>query len=65
MAMDNTLLLGNCPIETPISSGFPIARFDYRRVTEVGDVITMKGFELEMSAMSFLNPSGDPLKGFK
>ena len=33
MAMELTLFKGDFPIETPISSGFPIARFDYRRVT--------------------------------
>ena len=32
MAMENTLLIGGFPIETPISSGFPIATFDYRKV---------------------------------
>ena len=32
MAMENTLLIGGGPIETPISSGFPIATFDYRKV---------------------------------
>ena len=30
--MENTLFIGDFPIETPISSGFPIATFDYRRV---------------------------------
>jgi hypothetical protein len=34
MAMENTLFIGYFPIETPISSGFPIAT-DYRRVTPV------------------------------
>ena len=32
MAMENTLLMGDFPIETPISSEFPIAMFDYQRV---------------------------------
>ena len=34
MAMENTLFIGYFPIETTISSGFPIAT-DYRRVTPV------------------------------
>jgi hypothetical protein len=32
MAMENTLFIGDFPIETLISSGFPIATFDYRRI---------------------------------
>ena len=28
MAMENTLFISDCPIEAPISSGFPIATFD-------------------------------------
>ena len=28
MAMENTLFIGDFPIETPISSGFPIAAFE-------------------------------------
>ena len=34
MAMENTLFIGDVPIETPIPSGFPFAMFDYRRVIE-------------------------------
>jgi hypothetical protein len=33
MAMENALFIGEFPIETPISSGFPLATFDYRRVS--------------------------------
>ena len=33
MAMESTLFIGDFPIETTISSGFPIATFDYRRVS--------------------------------
>ena len=32
MATENTLFTGDFPIETPISSGFPGAMFDYRMV---------------------------------
>ena len=32
MAMENTQLIGDFPIETPLASGFPLATFDYRRV---------------------------------
>ena len=34
MAMEDTLFIGDSAIETPISSGFPIATFDYRRVVD-------------------------------
>ena len=34
MAMENTHFFGTFPIETPISSGFPIATFDYWRVSQ-------------------------------
>jgi len=35
MAIENTLFIGYFPIETPISSGCPIATFDYRRVPQM------------------------------
>ena len=35
MAMENTLVICDVSIETLISSGFPIAMFDYRRVMVV------------------------------
>ena len=35
MAMEDAIFIGYFPIEIPISSGFPIATFDYRRVYNV------------------------------
>ena len=50
--LENTLLIGDFPIETPISSGFPIATFDYRRVIKHGNEQNhsfMKDFPAEAS----------------
>ena len=35
MAMEDTVYIGDFPIESPISSGFPIATFDYQRVNAI------------------------------
>ena len=37
MAMENTLFIGDFPIEPHISSEFPTATFDYDRVTMEND----------------------------
>ena len=37
MAMENTLFIGDVPIETPMSSGFLVATLDYQRVHLRGD----------------------------
>ena len=37
MAMEHALFIDDFPIETPIPSGFPIARFDQRRVSDISD----------------------------
>ena len=34
-AMDDRLFIGDLPIATPISSGFPVATFHYQRVSYV------------------------------
>ena len=33
MAMEDKLFIDVFPLETPISGGFPIATFDFRKVT--------------------------------
>ena len=43
MAMENTLFIvvADFPIESPISNGFPIAKFDYRRVPVTSQQLTI------------------------
>ena len=35
MAIEHTLFIGDCPIQTCIDGGFSIAMFDYQRVSRV------------------------------
>ena len=47
MAMESTLLMADVPIETWISSGFPIEMFDRRRVSLRNDFCPRKGKIIE------------------
>ena len=61
MAMEKTLFIGDVPIETPISSGFPIATFDYRRVTKFDAIVRYCGAVVAIAELYALYLAGPTL----
>ena len=63
MEMEDIWFIGDFPIETRILGGFPIATFDYRRVSWNGGTPVAGWFRMEILRKKWMRTGGAPISG--